>query len=800
MKKLLVCLGLIGLLFIYSCGTKSYFKGIRDLDFEIGETMSFISGVEAFDSDGSKTTFRVDTSKVNFQEEGVYEIRYYFTDKSGKLVEEFASVFLHYKIDVFYSFDDLQIAISEVPDFSEGLEISGTYTTFEVDDSKLDITKKGTYVVTYSIYYYSLLVATFERTVIVSADTTAPVLLTNRLTIITGTNPDTISDLLDYRDDSTKKEDILVQITYTVFDYNTPGDYSITISLTDISGNSSTYVIICVVTNGSSPRINISEDIYTPVGSSLNFLNLVYAIDFEDGDLISSLIIESDEVNYEVEGIYNVYFTLTDSHANFTEKIVHVHVTPPATEIDILYLNDLHGDVLGNLSYSSAGISKIGNYIEETRKNNPYTLFLSGGDMFQGTLISNYFNGAPVVEALNYLGLDSFTLGNHEFDWGLKETMVPIFTGNSSYVNTNYRMLAANLVYKGTDIMPSFVYPYEIKEVAGFTIGIIGLLGENIESAIATKRVEDYEFTSELEAIKKYSKYLRESEGCDFIIVDTHNDNSFIIRDISHLPANERVDLVFNGHTHQSYVNTYTNSSNGEKLYQIQSASYGLALGQVKLSISGKTITDIEAYNIPSYDLQTESTNINNIIAPYVEQVYELMNTTILVAGEYLSRNNLADFIALLMRKATGVVIAWHNYGGTRVDIQEGVPITVGKIYEVFPFDNVIVTGKMRGDFIKQIYSYNNYSASVDINSLENSREYTIASNDFIYYGDDFYDLTSGTENNTQVLIRDILIAELILKKNFGYPNFKFSNTVFTTPSILDVSYRTINSYNYINI
>ncbi len=68
-----------------------------------------------------------------------------------------------------------------------------------------------------------------------------------------------------------------------------------------------------------------------------------------------------------------------------------------------------------------AGIYKIGDFLIKEKQNSPETtLIISAGDMFQGTAVSSMTRGRkPVVDAMNIIGFDAMTLGNHEFDWGI---------------------------------------------------------------------------------------------------------------------------------------------------------------------------------------------------------------------------------------------------------------------------------------------------------------------------------------------------------------------------------------------
>ena len=91
--------------------------------------------------------------------------------------------------------------------------------------------------------------------------------------------------------------------------------------------------------------------------------------------------------------------------------------SPGIVGIDILSVNDFHGSLVE--SGRNPGAAKFGAFLRSEWSKNPHgTIFLSAGDMFQGSPDSNLLYGKTVVEVLNALRLDAMTLGNHEFDWG----------------------------------------------------------------------------------------------------------------------------------------------------------------------------------------------------------------------------------------------------------------------------------------------------------------------------------------------------------------------------------------------
>ena len=99
------------------------------------------------------------------------------------------------------------------------------------------------------------------------------------------------------------------------------------------------------------------------------------------------------------------------------------------THITILGTSDLHGNIWG-FSYEDSketannGMARVYTYVEEVRKENPNTILIDAGDDIQGTIMTDdIYNKIPdeehpVITAMNYMGYDAMTLGNHEFNWG----------------------------------------------------------------------------------------------------------------------------------------------------------------------------------------------------------------------------------------------------------------------------------------------------------------------------------------------------------------------------------------------
>ncbi len=591
-----------------------------------------------------------------------------------------------------------------------------------------------------------------------------------------------------------------ITIDESEIDFSIPGTYALTLSASDLSGNTSRLIVNIYVIDVDDPVILGAVDITYEIGNSIpDYLLGITANDAVDGDLTDYIIINSNNVNLDVVGTYNLVYQVSDGSNHTTTVVVYVTVIDPnyIEPIDVLsiyYINDLHGAI----TYESEqmGLARIGNLVLDERSKNPdTTLFIGGGDLLQGTLISNYFDGASTINALDAIGMDAFVLGNHEFDWGLNVVTKyrdPLYTEDQ----VDAPILGANIFLDGTTTRPEFVDPYTIVQKGNVKVGIIGVMGLGLESSIAVSKIQGYYFANPEYWATYYTEYLRTVELVDVVLVVLHDNgisNGFN-QTMSQLSGNQRVDAVFNGHSHSSYSGTISRTGSTNMPY-IQSSSNGKNLGRVRFTLDfGKNITAASASNLTaSIDsrLNVANAQISAIIGAYEAEIQPLLTEVIMVSGAYMSQSSLSFYMAKLMRIATGSDVAFQNLGGTRAPIMDGQNITVATLYQIFPFDNKIKTTYLTG---AQINAFINSSGGAyhdikDDMTFDNDTYYKVATNDYMF--DQTYNpFISGIDSeDTGILIRDVL--EQVLRNQAE--NYDFF--LLTNPVVLGSSFSQVDVY-----
>lgn len=472
-----------------------------------------------------------------------------------------------------------------------------------------------------------------------------------------------------------------------------------------------------------------------------------------------------------------------EEYPNHVDCIIEDPVDPvdPTPEpedvshLEIFYINDLHGAILE--TEDELGLAKIANLLEETRaQEDSEVLFIGGGDLLQGAALSNYYSGLSVIELLNEMGMDAMTVGNHEFDWGL-DVVLSYRDGNEENGEADFPFLGANIFYDDTDIIPEGIDPYVIIDKGDFRVGIIGTIGDTLESSIATKMVEDYEFRDSVDLIAYYSEYLRTQENCNFIISMAHESGN-INADLTRLEGVQAVDLILNGHSHQAYTTTIGG------VPQLQSGSNGELVGYIDVTLQNSlidtTLSNLSDGNEPL--LQESSEAIEALINAYVEETDPIFNTPILASDDNYTTSELSNWLVDLIRQKTDSDIAFHNYGGTRSSIEENQMLTLSVLYDIWPFDNIIKTTYLKGSVINSLIATGQLVHSTEVETFDADSLYKVAVNDYVF------DKTSnpfinGTDTViTSIILRSLVEDELLLQKEV-YTEFSTDNTLLSEPT-----------------
>ncbi|WP_340678100.1 5'-nucleotidase C-terminal domain-containing protein [Paraglaciecola sp.] len=452
-----------------------------------------------------------------------------------------------------------------------------------------------------------------------------------------------------------------------------------------------------------------------------------------------------------------------DDHDSSPDKVVE---SPKAVDITILHTNDHHSYLEGqtydlkidhddnvegleDIRLNLGGFSRIASAIAEYRNSN--TLVLNSGEL-NGTLYFSLYKGEVDIKVFNYLDLDAYQLGNHEFDEGETRLAELIEMANFPFVSGNVHPTSASPLFN------SKIEPYVIKEINGEKIAVLGVLKveKTRESSLVTSAVE---FTDEIESVKTHVADLT-AQGVNKIILLSHLGYDF---DQVLAAQVTGVDVIVGGDTHNALDSTgelaqlgvnvtgeypsIINNADNEPVYIVQAWEYAKGLGRLNISFdadgkvtkidgnlellvgqpyqvkdgsggwidaTAQKITEIStAINKVTSIREIEGDiAVNDIIQPYKKSLEEYQNVelgtvtqtmpftripTDFTAGEQPSGSYAAQVVAdAFLTYLPKADVSIQNAGGVRSEFTSGV-FTAADAYTILPFSNTVVTIDMTG-------------------------------------------------------------------------------------------------------
>ncbi len=435
-----------------------------------------------------------------------------------------------------------------------------------------------------------------------------------------------------------------------------------------------------------------------------------------------------------------------------------------AKEIAIYHTSDTHGFYFPRKMANGkkvGGFAFVKGYINQF--DTPY-LLLDSGDFTSGTLEAKDSKGAVSVEIMNQLPYKATTIGNHEGDFG-EEQMLKLIK------NFKFDVLAANIYDKKTNSLVEGVKPYNIYEVDGKRIAVIGLAKNPLQNS---KRIKTSKGRKEL----KKALYELSSIPHDATILIIHNSfaddkheketaNSQIINGL------DGIDLVLGGHAHKviNGIRAKVNPDiNSKALHFAESGCETKGLSHIILDFDDNT-GKLKDIRVKYVELNTALIKPDQDIQKFVETKRAPgVDTAIGKAAENIKlRSNKDDeldsplgnlFADIIKEQAKEADFALHNTGGVRVDILKG-DITKRDVVSAFPFPNKVMLVRVNGAFIKKFIAKSLYekrslfqfsnnvkvefrwkhnraevlSIKVDGKEIDKDKMYLVAVNDYIANG-----------------------------------------------------------------
>lgn len=386
------------------------------------------------------------------------------------------------------------------------------------------------------------------------------------------------------------------------------------------------------------------------------------------------------------------------------------------TRLTILGTSDTHGNLWG-YSYedmkesSKDGLARVSTYVKQVRAENPNTILVDAGDTIQGTIMTDDLYSKdtadhPVPAALNYMQYDAWTLGNHEFNFGVD-------TLKSILEQTDVPVLAANI--KNADGSYLTGAGYTIVERGGVKVAIIGVTTPNIPRWDGTKQgVSDLTFEPLADAVAACIDAI--GDQADVIMVSTHagleaeysTDGSDAAQTI--LDRCPEVDVLQLGHTHTTYVNNESIPVGETKSNAGEVVRYDLTLNADKeitsAAVTTVSMADVEPdqglRDVPAIKAAQEKTVsfIQDNILGHAAADFQPANEIKGLPEGRLQDTAVIDLIGTVQLENSGADVTAVALFKDTSDLKKG-DLNYGNIFDIYKYPNVLYTVKVTGAEMK---------------------------------------------------------------------------------------------------
>ncbi|MFT4283232.1 MAG: ExeM/NucH family extracellular endonuclease [Protaetiibacter sp.] len=412
--------------------------------------------------------------------------------------------------------------------------------------------------------------------------------------------------------------------------------------------------------------------------------------------------------------------------------VVGVTAAKPPVTIDLLSINDFHGRL--EASSTTAGAAVLGGMVRSYEAQNANTLFVGAGDLIGASTFTSFIqDDEPTIAALNEIGLDASSFGNHEFDKGRADVDDRILE------HADWPYLAANLYDRATG-KPAY-QEYELREFEGVTIGFIGAVTEDLTELVSPAGIASLEVKEVVPEVNRVAEQLSDGDPsngeADILVLLVHEgaattdissatDDSNFGRIVN--GADPDIDMIISGHTHLAYDFDVPIPGTDRTRPVISSGQYGAMYAHSRIVYDPATeALAIDTENLDLIDAFPPDPAVAAIVADAVEVAKELGSVSLGSITQDIRRavqtngsenrggeSTIGNLIADAQLAATedlSTQVAIMNPGGIRADLVyassgAGDPdgnVTYAEAALIQPFANTLVTMNLTGAQLKGV-------------------------------------------------------------------------------------------------
>jgi 2',3'-cyclic-nucleotide 2'-phosphodiesterase (5'-nucleotidase family) len=428
------------------------------------------------------------------------------------------------------------------------------------------------------------------------------------------------------------------------------------------------------------------------------------------------------------------------------------------THVIIMHTNDIRGHVLAGPE--AGGSARLATVVRQVKPD----LMLDAGGMFSGSLISDTFLGAPVIEVMNAIGYDAATVGSNEFSFGINAL-------KARAREANFPLLSANATSPIDEIQVAGIF-----NAQDIRIAVIGLSSEELTRTGHPQNVKYVDVADAVVTLQNVLPRVRDRADCIILLANlTRGEEQRVAK------AFPEIRLIIGAHEEAELPVRIGQTT------IVSAGKFGKYAGRLDLTFNDRKLKGIESRLIPLEAVQPDP-SVAKLLEPFEARLKETLQQVLGQAAGDLSRStahesHMGNLVADAVRAKTGTAIALFNAEDAQTGISKG-PITSRTLFEVLPSENTLVTMKLSGAQIKRILgrtvmSLSGIRVKLDASKPEGKRLisarledgtpirdkefYTVTTNDFLLMGGGgFTEFADGVDvEDTGIRMRDALAEHI---------------------------------------
>ena len=476
-------------------------------------------------------------------------------------------------------------------------------------------------------------------------------------------------------------------------------------------------------------------------------------------------------------------------------------VEPKENEFVILFTNDFHSQIeplSKEETYNAdrGGVKRIKALVDSVRTAEKTVFLADAGDYVQGTYYFSLLNGVVETRVMDLIGYDVRTVGNHEFDKKMDCLYDMLTWSNVPVVASNYDFTRTSLANRVEQSM--------IIEKNGIKVGFIGL-NVKLDNLVTPSACEGVEWQNAINVADNLAKGLRD-QGADIVIALSHlgyeKNSSEVYYDRGIAMNTQYIDMIIGGHSH-TFLNyaDWVKNKNNVSVPVVQTGSKGICLGyaKIKLNDNGRPTFTYKLIPVKNHLDKKLDPVFSDIVDEYTASVSYKMEEVIGNCPQAIRKGtpesplyNLTGDALVWMAKEymdTDVDVSLYNSGGLRSEFSAG-DLTIGDVYAVYPFDNVLSVITLKGNDLKTMFDYvasnnglpvssnvklviNNKkvkSVTVDGKAIDNNKTYRVATIDYLVELERYGFENATSRSDAPEVIRDYFVEyfRYLAKQNGG--------------------------------